>query len=144
MSRGRAYLAAGVDRLLLDTAGGPHPGGTGTRAAERLAAAIARELPVTLAGGLNAANVASALRAIPAVGVDVASGVERPRVAGERPTKDPFRVALFVKRARAARDDRPQPRRSARRRSMPACSMPMAPGAGAWSATSVAATSRRR
>ena len=25
----------------------------------------------------------------------------------ERPTKDPFRVALFVKRARAARDDRP-------------------------------------
>ena len=26
---------------------------------------------------------------------------------GERPTKDPFRVALFVKRARAARDDRP-------------------------------------
>ena len=43
----------------------------------------------------------------PAVGVDVASGVERPRVAGQRPTKDPFRVALFVKRARAARDDRP-------------------------------------
>ena len=26
---------------------------------------------------------------------------------GERPTKDPLRVALFVKRARAARDDRP-------------------------------------
>ena len=39
--------------------------------------------------------------------VDVASGVEHPRVPGERPRKDPFRVALFVKRARAARDDRP-------------------------------------
>jgi hypothetical protein len=30
-----------------------------------------------------------------------------PRIAGERPRKDPFRVALFAKRARAARDDRP-------------------------------------
>ena len=62
---------------------------------------VARELPVILAGGLDAANVAGALRTIPAVGVDVASGVERPRVAGERPTKDPVRVALFVKRGRA-------------------------------------------
>ncbi len=39
--------------------------------------------------------------------MDVASGTERPRATGERPTKDPFRVALFTKRARAARDDRP-------------------------------------
>ncbi len=107
VSRGRAYLAGGVDRVLLDTAGGPHPGGTGTRAAERLAAAIAREIPVTLAGGLDPANVAGALRGIAAVGVDVASGVERPWRAAARPTKDPFRVALFAKRARAARDDRP-------------------------------------
>ena len=30
--RARACLAGGVDRLLLDTAGGPHPGGTGIRA----------------------------------------------------------------------------------------------------------------
>ena len=107
VSRGRAYLAAGVERLLLDTAGGPHPGGTGTRAAERLAAAVARELPVLLAGGLDPANVAAAVRSVAAVGVDVASGVERPRLAGARPVKDPDRVALFVKRARAARDDRP-------------------------------------
>ena len=107
VSRGHAYLAGGVDRLLLDTAGGPHPGGTGTRVAERLAALVARELPVILAGGLAPANVAGALRSIPAVGVDVASGVERPREPGARPTKDPLRVALFAKRARAARDDRP-------------------------------------
>jgi tryptophan synthase beta subunit len=107
VSRARAHLAGGSDRILLDTAGGPHPGGTGTRASERLAAAVAREVPVTLAGGLDPGNVAAALRAIPAVGVDVASGVERPRVAGQRPGKDPFKVALFVKRARAARDDRP-------------------------------------
>jgi tryptophan synthase beta chain len=107
IARGRAYLAGGVERLLLDTAAGPHPGGTGQRAAERLSAAVARELPVVLAGGLDPANVAGAVRAIPLVGVDVASGVERPRLPGERPTKDPQRVALFAKRARAARDDRP-------------------------------------
>jgi tryptophan synthase beta chain len=107
VSRGHAFLGAGVERLFLDTAGGPHPGGTGTRSAERLAAGVARELPVVLAGGLDPANVAEALRGVPAVGVDVASGVERPRTAGSRPTKDPLRVALFVKRARSARDDRP-------------------------------------
>jgi tryptophan synthase beta chain len=105
--RAHAFLAGGVDRLLVDTAGGPHPGGTGVRADAGAAAAIAREVPVTLAGGLTAANVAGALREIPAVGVDVASGVERPRARGERPTKDPFLVGLFVKRAKSARDDRP-------------------------------------
>ncbi len=107
VERGRSFLAAGAERLLLDTAGGPHPGGTGQRASTALAAAVARELPVTLAGGLTAANVAGALREIPAVGVDVASGVEFPREPGERPVKDPYLVALFAKRARAARDDRP-------------------------------------
>ena len=103
----RAFLAAGATRILVDTAGGPHPGGTGVRAASAVVAAVAREIPVVLAGGLSAANVAAALREIPAVGVDVASGVEAPRDPGERPRKDPFKVALFVKRARAARDDRP-------------------------------------
>ena len=107
VERGRAFLAAGAERLLLDTAGGPHPGGTGQRASTALAAAVARELPVTLAGGLTPANVAGALRDVPAVGVDVASGVEFPREPGRRPVKDPYLVALFVKRARAARDDRP-------------------------------------
>jgi tryptophan synthase beta subunit len=104
---GRAYLAGGVERLLLDTAGGPHPGGTGQRASVALAAAVARDVPVTLAGGLSPANVAGALRDIPATGVDVASGVELPREPGERPRKDPYLVGLFAKRARAARDDRP-------------------------------------
>ncbi len=107
VERGRAHLAAGVERVLLDTAGGPHPGGTGTRSAPALAAAVARELPVILAGGLTPANVGAAVLEIPAVGVDVASGVELPRVSGERPRKDPLRVALFAKRARASRADRP-------------------------------------
>jgi tryptophan synthase beta chain len=104
---GREYLAAGAARLLLDTGGGPHPGGTGTRAAPSLAAAVAREVPVILAGGLSPATVAEAIRATPVIGVDVASGVERPREADERPRKDSLKVALFAKRARAARLDRP-------------------------------------
>src|SRR5438093_2341651 len=82
---GRRYLAAGAARLLLDTAGGVHPGGTGRRSSERLAAAVAREVPVVLAGGLGASGVAAALRTVQAIGVDVASGVEAPRARDERP-----------------------------------------------------------
>ena len=107
VARGQAYLDAGAERILLDTAGGPHPGGTGTRSSAALAAAVARALPVILAGGLDPANVGAAVLGIPAIGVDVASGVEAPRVAGQRPVKDPLRVALFAKRARAARWDQP-------------------------------------
>ena len=107
VERARSFLAAGAERILLDAAGGPHPGGTGTRVATDLARAVAREVPILLAGGLDPGNVAMALRDVPAIGVDSASGTERPAVAGERRTKDPLRVALFVKRARAARLDRP-------------------------------------
>jgi tryptophan synthase beta chain len=118
-----AYLAAGAARLILDAAGGPFPGGTGKQVARRVASAVARQVPVILAGGLGPSNVAQALLEVPAVGVDVASGVEfRPITAtvrdaaatarkvaavGSRPRKDPLRVALFAKRARAARYDRP-------------------------------------
>ncbi len=107
IAQGRAFVDAGVERLLLDTAGGPHPGGTGTRSSVALAAAVARELPIVLAGGLNPADVGQAVLDVPALGVDVASGVEAARVVGERPRKDALRVALFAKRARAARVDRP-------------------------------------
>ena len=108
------------------------------------AAAIAREVPVTLAGGLTPANVAGALREIPAVGVDVASGVERPASAGERPTKDPFLVGLFVKRAKAARDDRPNVPFGAHPGPRRACSRRTRRVAGGWSATSAAGTCPRR
>ncbi len=107
VARAHEYLAAGATRVLLDAAGGPHPGGTGMRVNTALAAAVAREVPITLAGGLDPANVAEALLAIPAVGVDVASGTDGPRAPGQRPRKDPLRVALFVKRARDARRHRP-------------------------------------
>ncbi len=107
VAQGRGWLAAGAARILVDTAGGVHPGGTGRRAAVDAVAEMAREIPTLLAGGLDPATVGAAVRDAAVVGVDVASGVERPRVPGERPRKDPLRVALFVKRAKAARDDRP-------------------------------------
>jgi tryptophan synthase beta subunit len=107
VARARAYLAAGATQVFLDTSGGPHPGGTGRRADPALVAAVAREVPVVLAGGLDPASVGPALRGAAAIGVDVASGVEAPRITNRRPTKDPLKVALFAKRARAARLDRP-------------------------------------
>ncbi len=111
IAEGHRWLATGrVERLFLDTAGGRHPGGTGRRVATSAAARVAATLPVTLAGGLRPANVEAALLEIPAVGVDVASGVESRRPTespAARPHKDPLAVALFVKRARAARFDRP-------------------------------------
>jgi tryptophan synthase beta chain len=116
IAAGRAYLGAGVERLILDTAGGEFAGGTGRLIDRGLAAAVARELPVILAGGLEPSNVAAAVIEVPAIGVDVSSGVEEnsstgrsraPRAPGSRPRKDPLRVALFAKRARAARFDRP-------------------------------------
>jgi len=107
VARVRACLAAGAVRVLLDTAGGPHPGGTGVRASTTLAGAVARGVPVTLAGGMTAANVGSVLRSMPVVGIDVASGVEAPRAPAAAPRKDPLRVALLVKRAKAARHDLP-------------------------------------
>ncbi len=103
----RAHLAAGAARIFLDTAGGRHPGGTGRRADAGLVAAVAREVPVVLAGGLDAANVGPALRSAPVAGVDVTSGVEAPREPGKRPVKDALKVALFTKRVRASRIDRP-------------------------------------
>ena len=107
VARARGFLAEGAERILLDAAGGPHPGGTGMRVDAALAARVAREVPVTLAGGLGPVNVGEAVLAVPATGVDVASGVEAPRVPGERPHKDPVLVALFAKRARDARRHRP-------------------------------------
>ena len=44
-------------RILLDAAGGPHPGGTGIRVDTALAAAVAREVPITLAGGMSPSTV---------------------------------------------------------------------------------------
>lgn len=71
-------------------------GGEGVRADWPLAAELSRCLPVMLAGGLDAANVADAIDVVSPVGVDVSSGVEVDGV------KDSRLIEAFVKSAQSA------------------------------------------
>lgn len=86
-----------VSALLLDTWVADSFGGTGTSFNWALAAAIARQRPVILAGGLTPDNVAAAIRQVRPYGVDVSSGVES---APGR--KDPAKVARFIRTAKEA------------------------------------------
>jgi phosphoribosylanthranilate isomerase len=61
---------------LIDTHDPDQRGGTGRTVDWGRAAAIAARRPVLLAGGLNAANVADAIRTVRPFGIDVSSGVE--------------------------------------------------------------------
>ncbi len=70
--------------------------GAGETADWTLAARIAAQTRLMLAGGLNPANVADAIRQVRPWGVDVSSGVE---TAPGR--KDPARIAAFIEAARA-------------------------------------------
>lgn len=63
-------------RLLIDVHDPDQRGGTGRTVDWSKAAAIAARRPVLLAGGLNAANVADAIRTVRPFGIDVSSGVE--------------------------------------------------------------------
>lgn len=61
------------------------------------AARLARETHLILAGGLNAHNVADAIRAVRPFGVDVSSGIE-----SSPGVKSPEKMTQFVQAARAA------------------------------------------
>ncbi len=94
-----AAYAPVVDRFLLDAKappGAPLPGGNAAPFDWSLTAGRAVPKPWLLAGGLTAGNVAEALSASGAPGVDVSSGVER-----ARGVKDPARIAAFVNAARS-------------------------------------------
>ncbi len=71
--------------------------GAGETADWNVAAELARQSQLILAGGLNPANVADAVRRVRPFGVDVSSGVER-----EPGIKDAARIAQFVRAARAS------------------------------------------
>jgi phosphoribosylanthranilate isomerase len=71
--------------------------GSGATTDWSAAAEHARATELVLAGGLNAANVAAAIRAVRPFGVDTSSGVE-----GEPGRKDPVKMQAFVSAARAA------------------------------------------
>src|ERR1043166_1204853 len=89
-----------ADRLLFDARApreATRPGGPGKAFDWRLLENLDPGVPFMLSGGLDAGNVAEALRITHARAVDVSSGVER--VPGE---KDPDKIRAFVRAARAA------------------------------------------
>lgn len=96
MARAYTYEQA-ADWLLFDAKPGALPGGNGLAFDWRLIADETWTKPWFLSGGLNAGNVAEAIRTAHARGVDVSSGVEK--APGE---KDPILIERFVATARAA------------------------------------------
>jgi len=85
------------EELLVDASVPGQVGGTGQRCDWEIAAAIARERTMSLAGGLRPENVAEAIARVRPAWVDVASGVERaPGV------KDLDRVEAFIRAVQAA------------------------------------------
>jgi phosphoribosylanthranilate isomerase len=89
-----------ADRLLFD-ARAPHdatrPGGLGKTFDWTVLSGVKVPVPFMLSGGLDAANVAEALRVTQALGVDVSSGVER-----EPGVKDANKIRAFIAAARVA------------------------------------------
>lgn len=93
-----------ADRLLLDAKppkdrSGALPGGNGLTFDWTLLRGFRTGLPWILAGGLDAGNVAAAIRLTGAAGVDTSSGVEdRPGV------KNPDKIRAFIAAARAVQE----------------------------------------
>ena len=95
-----AAYAGIADRLLFDARpprAATRPGGLGKSFDWRLLEKLDPGLPFTLSGGLDAGNVAEALRITGAGAVDVSSGVER--APG---LKDPEKIRAFIAAAREA------------------------------------------
>jgi phosphoribosylanthranilate isomerase len=89
-----------ADRLIFDARApreATRPGGLGQPFDWQLLEGVRPGVPFMLSGGLDAGNVAEALRITQAPGVDVSSGVER--APGE---KDFDRIRAFIRAARAA------------------------------------------
>lgn len=93
--------AAVADMILFDARApkdATRPGGLGVPFDWHLLETLDCPVPFLVSGGLDADNVAEALRVIGnAAGVDVSSGVER-----ESGVKDPDRIRAFIRAARAA------------------------------------------
>jgi phosphoribosylanthranilate isomerase len=92
--------AAVADRLLFDARApreATRPGGLGNTFDWHVLENLKLAVPFMLSGGLDAGNVAEALRVTRAPGVDVSSGVER--APGE---KDPDKIRAFIRAARDA------------------------------------------
>src|SRR3979411_212328 len=94
--------AAVADRVLFDARaprGATRPGGLGAVFDWHVLENLDLKLPFMVSGGLNAENIAEAVRVTRAGGVDVSSGVERtPGV------KDPEMIRAFIRAARATEE----------------------------------------
>jgi phosphoribosylanthranilate isomerase len=94
--------AAVADRILFDARApkdATRPGGLGAVFDWQVLENLDLKLPFMVSGGLNAENVAEAVRATRAGGVDVSSGVERaPGV------KDPEMIRAFIRAARSSEE----------------------------------------
>lgn len=77
-------LSCPADRLVLDASSG----GSGMVCDWSLAARVAAARPVMLAGGLNAGNIAEAVKSVNPFGVDLSSGVE----SGEKGIKSHIKL----------------------------------------------------
>ncbi len=99
--------AAVADRILFDARapkGATRPGGLGAAFDWHVLENLDLKIPYMVSGGLNAGNVAEAVRVTGAGGVDVSSGVERaPGV------KDPEMIRTFIRAARATSLSSPLP-----------------------------------
>jgi phosphoribosylanthranilate isomerase len=95
--------AAVADSILFDARaprGATRPGGLGAVFDWHVLENLDLKLPFMVSGGLNAGNVAEAVRITRAGGVDISSGVERaPGV------KDPEMIRAFIRAARATENN---------------------------------------
>lgn len=93
------FYAGAADRILFDAVApkeATRPGGLGAVFDWHVLENLDLNLPFMVSGGLNAGNVAEAIRVTRADGVDVSSGVERaPGI------KDPEMIRAFIRAARA-------------------------------------------
>ncbi|WP_445491408.1 phosphoribosylanthranilate isomerase [Rhodopseudomonas sp. RCAM05734] len=94
--------AAVCDRILFDAKppkDATRPGGLGAAFDWHLLEGLKLQLPFLVSGGLDAGNVAEAVRVTGAGGVDISSGVERaPGI------KDPDMIRAFIRAARASEE----------------------------------------
>jgi len=93
--KARQFWQAGAEAVLLDAWDPDLKGGTGKTCDWEIAAALAEEGQVVLAGGLNGGNVAGAIGKVRPWGIDASSGLE-----AEVGVKDPKKLSSYVAAAR--------------------------------------------
>ena len=96
---GEALARSGIKALVVDSRTSSMPAGTGVSLDWEMAAAMVKRLdiPVILAGGLSAANVADAVRKVRPFAVDVITGIE-----AEPGVKDAGKMKVFVEAAKGS------------------------------------------